>query len=169
MRCDWGLRMDILILYDVFIYIWIIFGCAVSSWVQGLFSSCSEQGLLSSCSAWASHYHGFSWCRARALDTGSIVGCTGLVAPRHVVSFWTKDQTHVSCIGRWILYHWATREAYRWAFTLMNQTCSLYYWFRERYTPHFVQSLFWSSLSRKVKFLRTAEERNFALYQQHHD
>ena len=25
------------------------------------------------------------------------------------------DQTHISCIGRWILYHWATREAlYSW-------------------------------------------------------
>ena len=24
---------------------------------------------------------------------------------------WTRDQTHVSCISRWILYHWATREA----------------------------------------------------------
>ena len=22
---------------------------------------------------------------------------------------WPRDQTHVSCIGRWILYHWATR------------------------------------------------------------
>ena len=33
-----------------------------------------------------------------------------------VVSFsrwcsWPRDQTHVSCIGRRILYHWATREA----------------------------------------------------------
>ena len=26
-------------------------------------------------------------------------------------SSWHKDQTHVSCIGRWILYHWATKEA----------------------------------------------------------
>ena len=26
-------------------------------------------------------------------------------------SSWTRDQTHISCIGRWILYHWATREA----------------------------------------------------------
>ena len=26
-------------------------------------------------------------------------------------SSWTRDRTHVSCIGRWILYHWATREA----------------------------------------------------------
>ena len=25
--------------------------------------------------------------------------------------FLTRDQTHVSCIGRQILYHWATREA----------------------------------------------------------
>ena len=23
---------------------------------------------------------------------------------------WLRDQTHVSCTGRWILYHWATRE-----------------------------------------------------------
>ena len=30
---------------------------------------------------------------------------TGLVAPWYVGSFWTGDQTCVSCIGRWILYH----------------------------------------------------------------
>ena len=28
-------------------------------------------------------------------------------------SFQPKDQTQVSCIGRWILYHWATREAHK--------------------------------------------------------
>ena len=27
-------------------------------------------------------------------------------------SSWMGDVTHVSCIGRWILYHWATREAH---------------------------------------------------------
>ena len=27
-------------------------------------------------------------------------------------SSWPRDQTHVSCIGRWILYYWATREAH---------------------------------------------------------
>ena len=32
-------------------------------------------------------------------------------------SFWPRDQTHVSCIGRQILYHWATREAPRTSFT----------------------------------------------------
>ena len=26
-------------------------------------------------------------------------------------SFWLRDWTHISCIGRWVLYHWATREA----------------------------------------------------------
>ena len=25
----------------------------------------------------------------------------------------TRDQTCISCIGRWILYHWATREAHQ--------------------------------------------------------
>ena len=27
------------------------------------------------------------------------------------VSSWPRDQTHVSCIGRWIRYCWATGEA----------------------------------------------------------
>ena len=34
----------------------------------------------------------------------------GLVAVQHVGSSWTRGQTHVSCIGRQILYHLATRE-----------------------------------------------------------
>ena len=34
----------------------------------------------------------------------------GLVAPQHVVSAQTRDWTCVSCIARWILYHWAIRE-----------------------------------------------------------
>ena len=33
-------------------------------------------------------------CGARALEC----------AAQQVVPFWTRDQTHVSCIGRWILY-----------------------------------------------------------------
>ena len=27
------------------------------------------------------------------------------------LSSWPRDETHVSCIGRWILYRWAPREA----------------------------------------------------------
>ena len=73
MHCAWGLWMDIFILYYVFIYLCVIFGCAVSSLLHGLFPSRSERGLLSSCSAWASHYHGFSCCKAQTLNTGSIV------------------------------------------------------------------------------------------------
>ena len=34
-----------------------------------------------------------------------------MVALRHVGSSPTRNQTCVSCIGRWILYHWATRKA----------------------------------------------------------
>ena len=34
----------------------------------------------------------------------------GLVAPWHVGSSWTRDRTHVPCIGRRILSHCATRE-----------------------------------------------------------
>ena len=34
----------------------------------------------------------------------------GLVAPQHVGSSRSRDRTHVSCIGRWILNHCTTRE-----------------------------------------------------------
>ena len=40
---------------------------------------------------------------------------TGLFAPWHVGSFWTKDRTRVSCIGRRILYlghHGSTRTRF---------------------------------------------------------
>ena len=35
---------------------------------------------------------------------------TGSVAPRHVGSSPTRDQTHVPCISRWIPNHWTTRK-----------------------------------------------------------
>ena len=37
----------------------------------------------------------------------------GLVALRNVGSSRTRDQTHVSCIGRWILYHWSHQGSLR--------------------------------------------------------
>ena len=43
--------------------------------------------------------HGFQW-----------LWRTGLAAPWRVGSSQTRDQTCVSCIGRWILQHWTTRE-----------------------------------------------------------
>ena len=38
----------------------------------------------------------------------------GLVALWHVGSSRTRDGTRVSCIGKQVLYHWATREASLW-------------------------------------------------------
>ena len=43
-------------------------GCAGSSLLRGLSCNCCEQGLLSRCSAWATHWGGFSCCRAWALE-----------------------------------------------------------------------------------------------------
>ena len=98
---------------------------------SGLFSSCGERGLLSSCSAQPSLCSGFSCCGAQASGYAGFSSCgtwaqqlqlpgsraqaqylcnTGLVALRHVGSSWNRDRTRVSCIGRRILYHWATRE-----------------------------------------------------------
>ena len=34
----------------------------------------------------------------------------GLVVSWHVGSSWTRDQTHVPCLGRQCLNHWTTKE-----------------------------------------------------------
>ena len=84
--------------------------------------SCSLHHSLSSVQA--SHCGGFSCCRARALGHADFSSCRlwalehgpniwwkGFIDPRYVGSSWIRDQTPVSCIGRQILYCWATREA----------------------------------------------------------
>ena len=56
-----------------------IFGCAASSLLCGLYSSCGGWGLLSCCSARAPHCTGFFHCRARALGhAGFRVAAHGL-------------------------------------------------------------------------------------------
>ena len=51
--------------------------------------------------------HGLSSCCSQAQQ----LWCLGLGAQPHVKSPWTRYQTHVSCIDRPVLYHWAIREA----------------------------------------------------------
>ena len=65
-----------------------------------------------------SRHAGFGSCGTQAQQlwlAGSRVQaqqlwCTGLVAPWHVGSSWTRARTRVPCIGRRILNHCATRE-----------------------------------------------------------
>ena len=95
-----------------------IYGCAGSSLLHGILSSCGAQ---------ASHCSGFSCCWAWALGhTGAVVvapsfwnTCSAVVAcklscPTVCGIFSDQGRTHVSCIGRRILYHWATGEAPHW-------------------------------------------------------
>ena len=59
----------------------------------------------------ASRCGDFSFCNHRPKSTGSIIVVRVLNWSLHVGSSWIRDRTHASCIGRWILYHWTTREA----------------------------------------------------------
>ena len=45
-------------------------------------------------------------------------------------SSWPRDRTHVSCIGRWILYHWITRKA-----NLESYTLPLWSWRKNLMSP----------------------------------
>ena len=40
----------------------------------------------------------------------SVIPVHEFSCPWHVESSWTRDRTHVPCIGRWILNHQTTRE-----------------------------------------------------------
>ena len=100
------------------------------------FSRC-EQRLLSNCNAQASHCGGFSCCGAWALGcagfgssssrlqgVGSELWHSGLVAPSHVGSSRTTDQTHVLCLVRQILNHQTTKEVPRSTLKAMSQMIS---------------------------------------------
>ena len=56
----------------VFVY---FLGCAGSSLLHGLFSSCSKRGLLSRCGVLAFHGCGFSYCRAWTLGHSGFSSC----------------------------------------------------------------------------------------------
>ena len=119
-----------------FLYFYVFIGYAGSLLLHRLFSVKRERRLLSSCGVQASHCGGFSCRGARALvcglqkpqHLGSVLRLpgsrapaqelrwTGLVTPQHVGSSRTRGQTCVSYIGRWILYHWASREATDFSF-----------------------------------------------------
>ena len=65
-------------------------------------------------SVWASVAiaHGLSHCASQAPSHRlNSCGAWALVALRHGGSSPIRGQTRVSCIGKWIPYHWATREA----------------------------------------------------------
>ena len=53
-------------------------------------------------------------CPWDSLGKNSGVGCHFLHQKISRGSSWLGDRTHVSCIGRWILYHWVPREALVW-------------------------------------------------------
>ena len=98
-----------------------IFHCSV--WAL----CCGACRLLSSCGTWAPEHTGsavvalgLSSCGTWAPEhVGSLLVARRLSScivraqlPRGVwdLSTPTRDQTHIPCIGRWILNHWTTRE-----------------------------------------------------------
>ena len=98
------------------------------------FSGCREWRGYSSCGGQVSPYGAFSSCRAWALGAraaelwlpGSRLNSCGAQATlsRACGIFPIRGGTCVSCIGRWILYHWATREVrithFLWCIMLIN-------------------------------------------------
>ena len=75
MHFDLGGLLRFYLFFNNFIY----FGCAGSLSLLRLFSSCGEWELLSRCGVLASHFDGFSCCRAWAPgNRGSVVADPGL-------------------------------------------------------------------------------------------
>ena len=90
--------------------VWAFSGCGEGGYSLLRCAGFSLQWLL----LWStgSRSTGFSSCGTQAQQLWH----TDLVAPRHVGSSRARAQTHVPCIGRWILNHCATREAHNWKF-----------------------------------------------------
>ena len=102
------------------------FGCAELSSMCTVFSG-SEWGRLSSCGACASHCGDVTCCRVWVLEH-RLNSCGARVSLLR--GMWdlrrAGDPTCISCIGRWILYHWATRKALfmeTWYFRHVKANC----------------------------------------------
>ena len=94
-----------------FIWFWLLALCCCMG--SSLAVSCHCSG-FSCFRAWALGRTGFSSCGSSALESRlNSRGAQGFVALRHVGSSRFRDRTCVSCIGRRILYHRATRETPR--------------------------------------------------------
>ena len=77
--------------------------------------SCLTPSNPMDCSLPGSSVHGIS--EVRILKWAAISFSRG--------SSWFRDWTHVSCIGRHILYHWANREAPKLSLSIMNLALSI--------------------------------------------
>ena len=96
---------------------------------RSLKSFCDGSGLvaqscptISNCSPPGSSVHGI--LQARILQQVAIPSSRGSSQPRDQPRSPTRQM--VSFIGRWVLYHWATRQAERQAFYVKTAACPLW-------------------------------------------
>ena len=70
---------------------------------------------------------------------------------------WPRDWTHISCIGRWILCHWATREALLRPRALWNYLDSVFLGLLSRIFMNFWSLLFPLLFHFQLKWLHNDE------------
>ena len=99
--CCWFL----LICFCKFIFIFWLLWAFIA--VSGLSLFVVSRG----CAGWAAQVSHWGWVPLLQ-SAGSVVEAHGFrcLAPGHVESPWSQDQTHVPCIGRQSLNHWTNRE-----------------------------------------------------------
>ena len=129
------------------------------------FLSCGKRGLL-----WRSGWLPSAQALRRGLQwfwlpgSGAQVtscGVRGLVAPKHVGSSRTWDQTRVSCIGRHVLYHWATREA--WDHILTSDFC----WNLGLRNSKWIFKILFTYLEVKMWYILKSHRHQFRLFPSH--
>ena len=86
-----------------------------------LFSSCVKRGLLHNCGAGFSQWWSLLLQRMGPRAVSSVVA-RGLSCPV-ACGIFLDQKTRVSCTGRWIRRHWATREASFTGFVCLETSC----------------------------------------------
>ena len=120
-----------------FVCLFFIFGCTGSFFAElGIFLQLQQVGttLQLRCSGFSlqrlhlSQSTGSRACRLQQLwllgsrSQASVVVARGLRCLSECGIFLEQGSTHVPCIARWILNHWATREAQGWALSSCRNT-----------------------------------------------
>ena len=122
-------------------------------WLLLLWSTGSRCMGFSSCDTWAQQLW-LMGSRAQAQQLWHM----GLVALRHVGSSWTRAQTHVPCLGRWILNHCTTGEALYFQIFKETPYCSPQWLYQFIFPPKVQETSLFSTSSPAFIFCRLFDD-----------
>ena len=106
----------------------------------------------------------------RGISQARILECVAIFFSRG--SSWPRDRTFVFCTGRWVLYHWATRETPLFVYCTFKKSYPIFLWSLSLLFPLWInhssflltgqEKVLWQSSRKKIQSSRRLDGRDAA-------